>query len=119
MPKIGKLFGKPYRKWTFTVLAVVVAGFFGVRYLIARRNALPKGIASGNGRIESREVDISSKQPLRVKKVLVAEGDLVKPGQVVVQMDTITLEAELAQANASVASAKEQLAVSRAAIVKQ
>jgi HlyD family secretion protein len=116
---LSKLFSKENRKWTFTALAVLVVAFFGLRYLSARRSALPKGLASGNGRIESKEVDVAAKLPLRVKEVLVAEGDLVKPGQVVVQMDTITLDAELAQANAGLASAQEQLAVAKAGMVKR
>ncbi len=120
MPKLlGKLFDKKHRKWTIAAIGVLVAAFFGVRWLVARRSALPKGIASGNGRIEAKEVDIAAKLPLRVKQVLVAEGDLVKPGQVVVQMDTVTLEAELAEAKAALAAAREQLAVAKAAIVKQ
>jgi HlyD family secretion protein len=115
----SKLFGKQYRKWTIAALAIVIAAIFGVRWLVARRSALPKGIASGNGRIESKEVDVAAKLPVRVKEVLVAEGDLVKPGQIVVKMDTVTLEAELASAEASLAAAQEQLAVANAAIVKQ
>ncbi|HEX8951724.1 MAG TPA: biotin/lipoyl-binding protein, partial [Polyangia bacterium] len=116
---VSKMFAKPYRKWTIAVLAVLVAGFFGVRYLVARRHAVPKGIAYGNGRVEAKEVDVAAKLPLRVAEVLVDEGDLVKPGQVVVKMDTVTLEAELAEAKASLAAAQEQLAVAKAAIVKK
>ena len=114
------MFSKPNRKWTVVVARrSLVAGVLRRPLLEARRNALPKGIASGNGRIESKEVDVAAKLPLRVKEVLVAEGDLVKPGQVVVRMDTVTLDAELAEAKASVAAAQEQLAVASAAIVKK
>jgi HlyD family secretion protein len=116
---LAKIFGKPYRKWTILALAVLVAGFFGFRYLRARRSALPKGIASGNGRIEAKEVDIAAKLPLRVAQILVGEGDLVEPGQIVVKMDTTTLEAERASADAALAAAQEQLAVARAGIVKK
>jgi HlyD family secretion protein len=111
---------KKARRWTIIgVAAVAIVGFFGYRYYQARKSALPEGIASGNGRIESKEVDVSSKLPLKVKDVFVQEGDLVKPGQVLVQMDTITLEAELAEANEKVATARESLAVAKAAITKQ
>ena len=107
------------RIWIIAAVAVAALAFFGYRYVMASRNALPKGIASGNGRIEAKLVDASAKEPLRVKEVLVAEGDLVKPGQVLVRLDTVTLEAELAAANAGVAAAEERIAVARAAIVKQ
>jgi len=113
MPKIiSKIFGKQYRKWTIGVLVLLVAGFFGFRYWRAKKSALPKAFASGNGRIESKEVDVAAKLP-------VAEGDLVKPGQIVARMDTLTLDAELAEAKESLAAAEEKLAVAHAAIVKQ
>ena len=72
-------------KWIFAGLGVAIVAFIGVRYLIKRHNALPEGIASGNGRIEGKLVDVSAKEPLRVKEILVDEGALVKPGQVLVQ----------------------------------
>ena len=52
-------------------------------------------------------------------KILVDEGALVKPGQVLVRMDTVTLDSELAEANAAVQAAEEKLAGARANIVKQ
>jgi HlyD family secretion protein len=105
-------------KWIFAGLGVAIVAFIGVRYLIKRHNALPEGIASGNGRIEGKLVDVSAKEPLRVKEVLVEEGALVKPGQVLVKLDTVTLESELAEANAAVQAAEEKLAGARANIVK-
>ena len=101
------------------VVVVVAAGaFLGWKYLQARKYALPNGIASGNGRIEAKLVDATAKEPLRVKDILVDEGDLVQPGQVLVHLDTVTLDAQLASAKAQVASAQEQLAVVNAAIEK-
>jgi HlyD family secretion protein len=120
MPKLlSKLFSKTYRRFTIAAAAIVIVAFFGYRYWRNQKTAVPKGIAWGNGRIESKEVDIAAKLPLRVKEILVNEGDLVKPGQVVAKMDTVTLDAELAEAEASLAAAQEQLAVARAAIVKK
>ncbi len=118
--KLSKVFSKPRRKWILGgLLVVAVAGFFGFRAWKARRNALPAGIATGNGRIESRQTDISSRLPLRVSEILVREGDLVRPGQVVVRMDTTTLETELRQAQEGVATAREQVAVARAAVARR
>ena len=82
-------------------IGVAIVAFIGVRYAIKKRNALPEGIASGNGRLEGKLVDVAAKEPLRVKEILVDEGALVKPGQVLARLDTITLESELAEANAS------------------
>jgi HlyD family secretion protein len=116
---LATIFSKQNRKWLLAALGVAAVAFFGIRYLIARRSALPKGIASGNGRIEAKEVDVAAKLPLRVKEILADEGDLVKPGQIVARMDTVTLDAELAEAQQSLAAAKEKLAVARASIVKR
>lgn len=101
-------------------LAVVVGGvvFFGYRHWKATQSALPEGFASGNGRLEAKLVDVAAKEPLRVKEILVDEGDLVEPGQVLVQMDTVTLDAELAEAKAHVTATQERLAIANAAIVR-
>jgi HlyD family secretion protein len=106
-------------KWIIGGAVVAVAAFIGVRYLIKRHNALPEGIVSGNGRIEGKLVDVAAKEPLRVKQVLVDEGAMVKPGEVLVKLDTETLTAQLAEANEAVKQAEEKLAFSRASIVKQ
>jgi HlyD family secretion protein len=110
---------RSYRKWIFIAIAVAVAGYFGWKYWQGRQAELPEGIASGNGRIEAKLVDVASKEPLRVKEVLVQEGDLVQPGQVVVRLDTVTLDAQLAESYASVAAAQEQMAIVNASIARR
>jgi HlyD family secretion protein len=113
MPKISA------KTWVIVSIVVVAAvAFFAYQFWQSRRYAVPSGIASGNGRIEAKLADVSAKEPLRVKEILVNEGDLVKPGQILVRLDTITLDAQLAEARANVASAQERLAVARAAITK-
>src|SRR6185369_12423199 len=44
---------------------------------------------------------------------------LVKPGQVLVKLDTTTIESQLAEADANVQAAEEKLAVAKANILKQ
>jgi HlyD family secretion protein len=118
---MAKKLSKKARRWIIVggAVAVLVAAFVGVKVWKKKKNALPEGIASGNGRIEGQLVDVAAKLPLRVEKVLVDEGALVKPGQVLVQMDTDTLEAQLAEATAGAAAAREKLAAAEASIVKQ
>jgi len=117
---VSKIRSKKNLKWIIlSVAALGIVLFFTYRYVKAKRTAVPEGIAWGNGRIESQEVDASAREPLRVKEILVDEGDLVKPGQVLVRLDTVTLEAELANANANVAAAQQKLAVANAAISKK
>ena len=108
---------KPTLKWITLLGAAAVIAFAGVWYWQSKQG-LPKGIASGNGRIEAKLVDVAVREPLRVKEILVDEGALVKPGQVLVKMDTVTLEAELAHANQEVAAAQQRLAEAKASINK-
>jgi HlyD family secretion protein len=103
------------------IFAAVIggAGFFGYQYWQKMKSALPKGIASGNGRIEAKLVDVAAKEALRVKDIRVEEGALVHPGEVLVVLDTATLEAQLAEAKLAVATTQEKLAVAQAAITRR
>lgn len=101
------------------IAVVIIVAFAGYKYWKSQQYALPKGIVSGNGRVESKQVDIVAKEPLRIKEILVDEGALVEPNQVLVKLDTVTLDAELLEAKAKVASAQERVAIVNSAIVKQ
>jgi HlyD family secretion protein len=104
------------------IVVIVVVGavaVFGWRWWKARQAAaLPAGIVSGNGRIESIQVDITAKYPGRLVQLLVREGDLVRPGQVVARIDTLEIESQLARAKAQVAEAEETVAKSRSDILQ-
>src|SRR6188508_1339744 len=102
------MMSKPGFKWALAGLAVVVIGLVGFRYWKSRQTALPEGIVAGNGRFEAKLVDLAAKEPLRVKEILVEEGALVRPGQVLVRLDTVTLDAQLAEAMAAVGAAQER-----------
>jgi HlyD family secretion protein len=106
-------------RWVIPLAAVAVIAFVGFKYWKKQQTALPDGIVSGNGRVEGKLVDLAAKEPLRVKEILVEEGALVKPGQVLVKLDTDTLDAQLAEAEAGVDAAEERLAFAHASIVKQ
>jgi HlyD family secretion protein len=110
------------KKSTIVVATLVVVGvgaFLGYRYWQGQQAAIPAGIAYGNGRVEARLADAAAKEALRIKEILVNEGDLVQPGQVLVLLDTVTLDAELAEAQASVAAAQEKIAATEAAIARR
>ena len=110
---------KKQLKLGIAAIAVAVVAFFGYKYWEGKKNAVPEGIAWGNGRLEAKLVDITSKDALRVKEVLVDEGAVVKPGDVLARMDTLTLDAELAQAKANVAAAREHAAIAKSGIARQ
>ncbi len=107
-----------YVMW-IVVAVVAIGGYFGYQHWRDMQSALPKGIASGNGRIEAKLVEIAAKEALRVKEILVDEGDLVRPGQVLMRMDTATLDAQLAEAKLNVLARKEQATVTQATIIKR
>src|SRR5215469_12351272 len=109
---------KSSKKWIIIAIVVVVAGILGYKYWMSKQSELPAGIVSGNGRIEAKLSDASAKEPLRVKEVLVDEGDLVHPGQVLVRLDTSTIDEELAKNEAAVAAAKEEFAAANSAIAE-
>jgi HlyD family secretion protein len=117
-PPMSKTTPKKSLKLIILVVAVIAVAFIGYWYWKSKQHVLPEGFASGNGRLEAKLVDAAAKEALRVKEILVDEGDLVKPGQVLVRLDTITLDAELATAKANVAAAQERLAIANAGIVR-
>lgn len=94
------MLAKPWKSWVIpvVVLALAAGGYYGWSTMNAE--GLPEGIASGNGRIEAVEIDISTKTAGRIKDIIANEGDLVKAGQVLAHMDTVQLQAERREADA-------------------
>lgn len=87
--------------------AIAAAGFWRWRAHMAERSFA--GIAQTNGRIEAERVDIATKFAGRLTAVLVAEGDVVKAGQVLARLDSNELEAQLHEAEAALRQAEQQL----------
>jgi HlyD family secretion protein len=82
------------------VLLLVVGGAaaYGIkRYLDARAPY------EWSGTVEAHTIDLGSRAGGRVKDVLVREGDTVKAGQVIIQLEAGDWPAQLAQARASLA----------------
>ncbi len=100
-------------------LLTLVAGVGGYTYWQQQVAAkLPEGLVSGNGRLEAVQVDVSTKIAGRVKEVVVEEGDLVRPGQIVARIDAAQLRAQLLRGQADIASAESQVAAAQAAIAQ-
>jgi HlyD family secretion protein len=106
------------RKWIIRLAWLVALGIIAVivwlKYSEQDKNA---GLVSGNGRIEAVEIDIAAKTPGRVKEILVREGDFVTAGQVVAQMDTEVLEAQLHQAEAQLRQAESAVTIARSQVL--
>jgi multidrug resistance efflux pump len=65
------------------------------------------------GTVETQEVRLGSKAGGRVAEVLVAEGDVVHPGQLLVRLEEPELEAQREQAEGAVRSAEAELEKAR------
>lgn len=95
------------KKWIFRgAAAVIIAAVLFLAWMEIRPSGLGEGFASGNGRIEATEVDVATKLAGRIQSISVDEGDFVEEGQVIAQMDTQVLEAQLQQALAQVRQAE-------------
>ena len=107
------------KKWiTITVLAVLAVVAAGV-WQNLQEPPLPENIASGNGRLEATEVDITTKYPGRLASLEAKEGDNVKTGQILARMEVRELEAELRQAEAQVKQAQKQRSAAKAFITQR
>jgi HlyD family secretion protein len=89
------------------LLAIVGIGALLIAGWILSRPELPQGFASGNGRLEAKEIDVSAKYAGRIEEVLVDEGDTVRAGQIVATIDTEPLEAQWREAQAQIVEAEE------------
>ena len=91
-----------------TVLIVVVIAAIGiVGWLFYRHGYTPPLEVSGF--IEADEIRVGSRVGGRVAEVLVAEGDVVKPGDVLFRVEPFDLQARLSQAKAQLAAAQAEL----------
>jgi HlyD family secretion protein len=90
------------KKWSrlLIILAIIVLAVGAGFYIWQKLHPQNVGFASGNGRIEATDIDIAAKLAGRIEKISVGEGDFVRAGQVLVQMQTDTLEAQLNEARA-------------------
>jgi len=108
------------RNWLIAIaVGVLLAGgsYYDWQKLWDRGRS--EGIASGNGRIEAVEIDISTKIAGRIKEILVNEGDFVSVGQLLARMDTQQLEAHRRQAQAQLQRAEIGIETAKNLVVQR
>lgn len=112
---------------------MVVAAIAGVTWVKMKPSGPGVGFVSGNGRIEATEIDIATRLSGRVLSIAVNEGDFVKTGQPLAQMQIDVLDAQLdeakaqsqqaitavASAEAQVAARKSDMAAAQAAVLQR
>jgi HlyD family secretion protein len=98
------------------LLAVLVVGLgVALTWRLVRQEAAQDAPSGGTGTVEGVEVDIVSRLSARIRAIHVEEGDAVKVGQVVVELDCSEPLAMRAEAAARVAVAEAGLRVAEAA----
>lgn len=105
------------RRLLVTVVGIGIAGFLG--WYFTRPKALPSGFTSSNGRIEAVTIDIATVTAGRVMQVLVNEGDFISTGQVLAQMDTNVLNAQLREAQAELLRAKTNIDAAKSTVTQR
>jgi len=100
-------------------IAAVLIGAGYLAWLWLQPPGVPAGFAKANGRIEATDIDIATKIAGRVKQILVDEGDLVATGQVLVKMDTESLEAQKREAQAQLKRAEIGIDTAKAQVVQR
>jgi HlyD family secretion protein len=76
-------------------------------------------LAESAGRLEAQEIDVASKYAGRLVSIPIEEGDAVKKGDVIAQLDRTDIEAMLRTAEAQILRAREGLAEAAAAIAQR
>lgn len=94
----------------FVVLAVAI-GAVGYWFL-QQKPKLPEGIVSTNGRLELGRMDVATLYPGKIQNITVQEGDYVQANQVLAQLSSDEVKAQLNAAQA--AKLRASSAVNRA-----
>lgn len=90
-------------------IALVALAVLGLAWWLTHRRAASNELVL-YGNIDLREVDLAFNDSQRVVSVLVREGDTVRKGQVLAELDTSRLQPQLAQAQAQAAAQRAVVA---------
>lgn len=105
-----------FRSWGLTAAIVVAAALALGLAGLGGKSRPPDGFAKANGRIEVERLDVATKYAGRIAKIAIREGDDVKAGSVVAEIDVAELAAQLAAAKASVRRARESISKAEAEV---
>lgn len=94
--------------WVVIIILTAASGYL-VYTQWFRKEPLPEGLIQANGRIEGDHVTVAGKYSGRIKNLLAREGDTVKAGQVLVQLDDPQVQARVEQASQAEVALEAQL----------
>lgn len=99
-------------------IIIILGSWVGLAlWKVFQTNGLTKDFISGNGRIEANEIDVATKLGGRLIRTFVDEGELVKKDQILAQMQTDVLEAQLEEATANHKQALKMVDIATARVV--
>lgn len=98
-----------HRKRIIPVVILIVLGLVGYYVYLTYFTVGANG-TSASGFIEGEEVAVAAEVGGRIETIIVEEGDSVTLGQEIVRLDRAMLDAQIAQAQAALETAKAQLA---------
>jgi len=101
-PKSG--IGKRHKAFVILLIVAIAGGWFGLRWWIRGQTH----IETDNAFIEARTVPISFKVPGTVKRVLVSDNQLVRQGDLLVELDDQDYRVEVARSEAGVGVAENE-----------
>lgn len=100
--------------WLLLIAALAAIGIGW--YLFGFSRGLPVGLLQTNGRIESDVVNVSSKLSGRIVTLAAREGDTVKSGAALIQLDDRSVTAQLQQAQSALATASARVDSARVSL---
>ena len=99
---------------TITLLVIIgVAAALVGWWFYGREVPLPDGLIQANGRIEGDHYIVAGKAPGRIIKLGAREGDSVKKGQIMAQLDDAQVNARVTQAKAAVETSKTRFSAAQ------
>ena len=109
---------RQFNVW-YVVAACAIAALLIAWFVHDRLTAAASRNIAGSGTIEAVQVDVAAKVSGRIKGLLVHDGDQVKAGQAVAQIETVDAQLAVDQARANLDAARARLSLAQASYALQ
>ncbi len=93
----------------FILVLFIALGIGAGAYFYMQRREEPVNHLQLYGNVDIRQIQLAFHATGRIEKLLIEEGDVVKPGQLVAELDPVRYEAGVARASAEVAAKRQVL----------
>jgi HlyD family secretion protein len=100
----------------YVVPGAIIILFLLVLPWLLREDSLPEGLIQVNGRLEADRITASTEYAGRICSLRAAEGDQVKAGQIMVELDDDQMQKRLSQAQDALAALQKQVMAAEIAL---